>query len=370
MLVFLKKVIFFTLPLLLLFAVPAFVIYEGREYFSVKDVVETQLQYPESIFGFAYNDVSFYPYKEALVKIGDPKVIALGTSRIMQLREEFFTKETKFINAGGAGKSLSDMERFLNDLPAGSSSQVIILGLDAELFTQRSVLSTREEQLLPVRFVSIVISMSRRIYLDYLTNKLNIQDVHEANTSSNNIGLSGLLLQNGFRSDGSYQYAGAKRDANRLSYIEEQFKQSASLIKSNKDKNRDEELAHVEENIKILERILNLAEKKGITTIGLMPPYPSLVYKELLRSDELFPVVAAKVSDVFKSKQVPLFDFSSIQTFGGKDTEFVDGIHGTDLMYLKMMMYLQDSKVLEGYTNEALLENLEKKAQKDFLGIK
>ncbi len=369
MLVFLKKIIIFTLPILLLFAAPTFIIFEGREYFSIKDVVETQLKHPESIFGFAYNDISFYTYKELLVAKNNPKVIALGTSRVMQFREQFFTEEAQFINAGGAGKSLADVERFINGLSSESGIEVIILGLDKELFMVKSRASQNEERVLPIRFVTTVITMSRRIYLDYLSGKLHIQNIIKANIASNNIGLSALLLKNGFRSDGSYQYASAMTDPGRLSYIEAEFKQAVSKIKDDGDKDRAEQMAYLEENSKIVERVLVSAKQKGITVIGIMPPYPTSVYKEMLLNDKLFPLVTASLSDTFKAHDMPFFDFSSIETFGGRDTEFVDGIHGTDLMHLKMMFKIKESKDVKAYVNENRLRDLQKEAEKDFLSI-
>ncbi len=369
MLVFIKKILFFTLPTLLLFAIPAFVIFEGREYFSTKDVVEVQLEHPESIFGFAYNDISFYPYKELLVATKNPKVIALGTSRVMQFREQFFTEEAQFVNAGGAGKSLADMERFISSLPAKSGIGVIILGLDMELFTEKGSVSENKERLLPVRFVTTVIPMSRRIYLDYLSGKLHIENIIAANNTTNNIGLSALLFKNGFRSDGSYQYAGAMTNPDRLSYIETEFKQAVSKIKDDGDKDRAEQMAYLEQNSQIVNRVLIAAKQKGITVIGIMPPYPTSVYKEMLLRDKLLPLVTNSLSDTFKAQGMPFLDFSSIETFGGRDTEFVDGIHGTDLMYLKMMFKLKERKDVKGYINEERLRGLLQNAEKDFLNI-
>lgn len=366
---FLKKIILFILTLGILFVLPGVVIVLGKEYVSYKDVVEVQIKYPKSLFGFAYNGEPFYFYKELLVSTRHPKVVALGTSRVMQFREEFFTKETLFTNAGGAGKSLEDIELFIERLPATSSVQVIILGLDKEVFiSPYHTQEQKKEQVLPVRLMTILISMSRRIYLDYFTHKYSLSTLFEVSKKSHNIGIAALLHYDGFRNDGSYRYGGAIDNPNRVLQLKSYIKNSTDLVSDGSDKDTNLEEKNLEINYQALNRILILAKTKKITIIGILPPYPTLVYNEMLKNDKVFVSFSNKMSDIFRINQEPFFDFSSIRSFGGKDTEFVDAIHGTDVMYLKMFMYMiKHTEKLDIYTDEKILNEMFKKVQGDFL---
>lgn len=366
---FLKKVILFSLPVLGLFLFPSVVILTAREYVSFKDIVHTQEVFPESLFGFAYNGVSFYPYKEYLVRTKDPEVIALGTSRVMQFRKEFFTKDSVFINAGGAGKSLEDMENFVRNLPNQSSVRVIILGLDREILIGPYLSQDKkEEDLLPIRFSKIAVLMSRRIYLDYANKKFFLKDIFSTSKSTNHIGLVALLHGDGFRADGSYKYGSATKNLGRVSYVESQIKSYIETSANFSNKDTASVLKNLEQNLRAVERIILLAKEKNITIVGIMPPYPTPVHQIIKEQDKTLVTLSLELSEIFKKKGFSFFDFSSIEVFGGKETEFVDAIHGTDVMYLKMVIYMAEhSNSLDAYINVPSLVNILKKIKGDFL---
>ena len=56
--------------------------------------------------------------------------------------------------------------------------------------------------------------------------------------------------------------------------------------------------------------------------------------------------------------------------FDGKNTEFVDAVHGTDLMYLKMFMYMAErSKSIRNYVDIDKLNFFLKESTGDFLSF-
>lgn len=366
---FLKKLTIFVLPLSILFIFPATVLIYGREYFSYEQVLETQSRFPESLFGFAYNGASFYPYKEALVTRENGEVIALGSSRVMQLRKEFFTDEASFVNAGGAGKTLREVESFIESLPDNSRTKVIILGLESEYFTDPYPRKEdRHEYVLPLRFVMLNVLMSRRIYLDYINHKYSLRDIIKNANDSHHIGLSALLHQDGFRSDGSYKYSAAEKNPNRLSYVDGQVRVALEDFRR-KGGSFDMSGPAIESNIEILERILHLAKKKGITIVGFTPPVPSLVHKVTME-DATLRNLTERVGVSFKSHGMPFFNVSDIKVFGGKDTEFVDVVHGTDYLYGKMLFYMASkTTILEQYVPLKNLRSILDQTKGNFLNF-
>lgn len=358
----------FVLPLCVVFIFPSVITYYGREYVSVEHVLRTQLRFPETLFSFAYNGSTFYEYKKKLVEATNPKVITLGSSRVMQFREEFFDPASSFINAGGAGKSLEDIENFVGALSSTSSINVIILGLDKEIFESpyRS-LETGKDRWLPVRFIGVAVSMSRRIYLDYLAHKYTLRDLYDTSIHTKHVGLSALVHQNGFRKDGSYRYGGASVNSSRIAYVKSEVAGRANAIESNVGIVNDKKIV-IEQNIQALNRILADAKQKKIIVLGIMPPYPTPIYNAMDKSDDSFKFISGEICKSFRDANFLFFDLSSIKTFGGKETEFVDAIHGTDAMHLKIMIYLiEETSILDNYTDIKSLKDMLKKTKGDFL---
>ncbi len=365
---FLSKLSIFVLPISILFIFPVFVVTYGREYVSYKDVVIRQEKDPSILFGFAYNGVSFYPYKEFLTKRKRAQVVALGTSRVMQIRKEFFIAGTTFVNAGGAGKSVAAMKSFIESLPDDGSVKVVLLGLDVDVISgEKGVPESIGEDILPLRFSEIVVTMSRRIYLDYISHKYTLGEIIHANSNSSSIGISALLHDDGFRGDGSYKYGVAMKNLSRATDIREQIAAHAKDI-SNSSYNLETKKKNIEKNLAAIDELISIAKKKNIEIIGFIPPYPTPVHDALTSNGDLIGYTSQSLSDLFVRRQLSYFDVSSITTFGGKETEFVDFNHGTDVLYLRMMMYMADrSESLSKLTNINLLKAILKKSQSDFL---
>lgn len=367
--VFVKKLLVFVLPLSVLFIFPSVVLIYGREYFSYKDVLQHQTKFPESLFGFAYNGASFYPYKVALTDKVNPEVVALGTSKVMQIRKEFFKDETLFVNAGGAGKTLSDIESFVRGLPEDGATKVIILGLEEDYFTApHAPKEKRTEYILPLRFMITTILMSRRMYLDYINHKYSLHEVVERSQNSHNIGLSALLHNDGFRSDGSYQYSEAQKNPERISYLNAQVeeKREDMIRRQNSFKGATR---YLDDNLETLRNILTTARDKNILVIGFIPPMPSALHS-VYRHNQPSTSLTTRVAHIFDEAQMSFFDVSDIALFGGKGTEFVDTVHGTDVMYAKMLLYIMErSPLLARYIHKDALRKMIEEAQGDFLNF-
>ena len=83
--------------------------FESNEY---SQIVNRQ-QANNSIYGTALNSNTFY-YKLELIKQVKPKIISLGSSRVMQFRKDGF--KTSFSNAGGAMNHLNEGAFFTGDV--------------------------------------------------------------------------------------------------------------------------------------------------------------------------------------------------------------------------------------------------------------
>lgn len=371
---FIKKILIFSLPVSLIFVFPAIVIFLGREYISHPDVVQTQMNFPEVIFGTAYNSESFTTYKRFLVEEKKPKIIALGTSRVMQLRKEFFKEPETFVNAGGAVKTLEDIDFFIKNLPIDNKVEVIILSLDQNMFYEN--LTSKEggeESVLPVRLMRLG-SMSRKIYLDYMTHKFTLTELINKYDNSKNIGLIALTEGDGFRSDGSYRYNKAPYKQSRNDTVSIEIQQKINDIKQNTPEISSKQKHLFNVNLELLSNILDLCEQKNIIVIGFTPPLPEPIYQTMSNTvgldKEMVTTVPEEVLNIFTEHDSDFYDLSSPMVFGGNETEFVDTIHGTDVMYLKIMLYMSErTDVLDKYTDSKFLRIVIQNTKQDFLSF-
>lgn len=375
MIVFLKKIIIFLLPVCLFFVLPVIVIFYGREFYSIDEVIASQKGSPKTIFGFSYVSTLFYPYKKSLLELSKGSITALGTSRVMEIRKEFFIKPDSFVNAGGSVRSLNDAISFIEELPKESSLRVVFIGLDQEMMYEDLNKSIKTEEIwLPRRFINTLVFMSRRMYLDYFAHKYYLSEIVKASMTNSNIGISALINGDGFRYDGSYQYLEAENNKNLVNEANVKIEERADLIRKENNKNYDLENKKLAENLKKLSIFLNLCKAKGITVVGFAPPYPAPIYNAMIERGgiykDMLTVNIKKEKDVFEASNNIFFDLSSSSIFGGESTEFVDEIHGTDKMYARMMLFMSENNVLlRDYIDTKSLKGLIKNSKNNFLHI-
>ena len=351
------------------------VIFYGREFYLIKEVVATQKEFPQTIFGFSYVSTLFFPYKKLLFEEQNGNVVALGTSRVMEIRKEFFINPDLFVNAGGAIKSLNDAENFINDLPNDSNLKVIFLGLDQEmLYEDFNKKGEIKESYLTKRMIDTFSFMSRRIYLDYFSHKFNLNTLINNSKENRNIGISALINGDGFRYDGSYRYFEAQNNENLIEDVNKRIQEKVGVIKKENNQNYNSKNKILEENLKKLSLFLKLCQEKGILVVGFAPPFPPSVYSQMYEGSGIYKEMVIdnikKEQDIFRKNNALFFDFSSTLSFGGKDTEFVDEIHGTDKMYARMMLFMvENDKELRYYIDEKAIRDLIKNSKNNFLNI-
>lgn len=350
---FIINLIRFSLPLLIIFALPVAVLFLGREYVSVHAVVEKQARSPQTLFGFMYNGQSFVPYKEQLVDSKKPELVVLGTSRMMQVRENFFKEGVSFVNAGGGAKNIHDVKRFIENLPASVS--VVILGLDQDMFTSSDTKPSYEsgEDRTVVRLRKLLFTNMRKVYIDVLFGKYSLNELLEKRNNGS-VGVVAIMRGDGFRGDGSYRYGHIITEETREERVSQEIAQTAQALGVGRYASFATS-GNEDENMRVLQETLAIAKAKNIYIVGVLPPYPTLLY-ETMKSHEAYGDTITKLpqtlSDIFKQAEFPLFDFSHVRSYGGNDAEFVDNIHASDKASLRMLIRIAEKvKQVRGYVD-------------------
>lgn len=314
-----------------------------------------------ALYGSAITgDVSFLKYGVAAERT--PDIIALGTSRTMQFREDFFQGAT-FYTFGGIGDSVDAMRDIFERMSLNNTPKIVILGVDWDW------LNPNYPHGLPENALDSNNVLNRRMYLykflfrEVCKNpKIRTQLLHpkydevDAIGKHPTIGLSAGVNYDGFRKDGSYQYGECILH---LNSIEERLADTYQRIE--KGERRFEAADHIDvsELVK-LEALINHMHQRGCHVIVFLPPFPDQVYQTLLASDrhgEFMRQFEDAVKELCAAQNIPFFNFSNMAWLGASDAEAIDGFHGSERTYGRIVLNFQKDDVLAPYINATYIQN-------------
>lgn len=370
MLFFFKKLFIFLLPIGLFFAFPLTVFFLSKEYYSVSGAIDYQTKNPEALVGFAYggDDQAF---KGMLVAQKNPEVFALGASITGEFRKEFFIESANFVTASNAVVTFNDMKSFIKNLPADNKTKIIIFGFTARqtFFSEDAPKNAQKTH----TTAATILDRSRLIYWQYLTGKFSLQNLWYQSQNAKKIGMSASINNDGFRADGSYQYEKILTDPNRKEILQSSVNGFISEYQKNRALSGYQNSVS-NATIAELTELLQLCQKKNIYAIGFLQPYPPAVYEEFTNlndaSAKRVSELSKTIEKIFSNHNFAFYDFSDISVLGlqKNNTEFVDWGHGTDKLYLRMVISMaKKNKELQKYVdiqkNQRLLQN----TTKDFI---
>jgi hypothetical protein len=173
------------------------------------------------------------------------------------------------------------------------------------------------------------------------------------------LGLRAIRDGHGFRGDGSEQYG--------------DFLIAGWLYPPN---TRDAQLVWMREGremyvygdtlspsaLAMLERLLSVAQARGITVIGFLPSYmPSLWDEMAARGNHTYmAALTPALRALFERYGYPFFDFSDGASVETTDEEFFDGWHASELSNLRLYLHMAEAlpDVLGAYSDVAALRQI------------
>ena len=349
-------IMFFTfIVTFFLVSIPSLFVYKlllkAKEDFSLQEAVKFQLE-QNAIYNFLSNDM--FKYKLELIKNIKPKIIALGSSRVMQFREESFN--TSFITTGGAMNYLNEGYLFLQEMKKIHKPEIIILGLDFwwfnEKFYQPKVFDQQEKKEIDIKSkINQTLSMVIKGEISFDIFEYILKDTNDI-TSYQNMGLRSLKYSNGFRKDGSYQYSNFILGDEKNSDI----KFSNTYDRINNGNSRFEYANHVsKERVEIFDEIIKFAKDNDIKLILFIPPLANEVIEKMSSLGDKYNYVS-EFRKLVKDTDIENYDFHDMRDYYKDSCEFVDGFHGGDVTYQRILkkMYDQNSS-LSKYLNIDLI---------------
>lgn len=361
---FLAKAIAFSTPLLIIFLIPVlFLLISGENYKNIDDVIVTNEDY---LIGYAYNEVnySYLKFKE-LETHNSLSVIALGSSRILQFRGKMFT--TSFYNAGKTISSISDFIPFIEANIKNKKAEVLLIALDQWMFNEKwddlSDYALTNKFRKPNFRKNASFTTMRRVYSDLLRGKygFDILFQHEKSNGIKKIGLNAIVNNKGFRKDGSVYYGSQinKLLNNDSTASDYNYYDTYSRI-DNGNKRFEYGLKENDKAIKALNDLLIYCNSNDIYVVAILPPFANKVNIRLTQNGKYayMDSIYFKSNELFKEQGFELWDMSDLSIFGSNDSETIDGFHGGEVSYLKMLIFMiENGSILRNYTNLNNLRN-------------
>ena len=320
------------------------------EGFNAKDIVETQqAALPhKSLAGQKLTDFAF-SYKKALTDRLHPTILALGSSRVAQFRQSFFT--VPFVNAGVAMTNVEEGNQFFNDVIAGNDQkpQLVILGIDIWWFNDRYHVNNSTPRELPLKQHGgqNILFFPQSLHLVYegirkgtISVEQFMRGAFRILPDNYGIGVEGRFNMTGFGPDGSAYYI--ERVAGQ-SKGDLKFQDSLRKIQSG---NPHTQFAHgASASHTRVHQFVDLLFKfkaQSIKTILFFTPFPQTIQMALANKKEEYAYIPDLKYALIKSG-IPFYDFSDATILDSNDCEFFDGIHGGEIIYARIIKTIYDS---------------------------
>ena len=343
---FIKQVLLFCLPLVILLAPPVYVLkYSGENYTDIDEVIARGDKY---LIGYAYNESNYkyLKWKEVTTKPRQD-VLAIGSSRILQIRSNTF--KGPFYNAGYTVSGINEFVPFLQSIPEDKYPRILFVNLDQWMFNGnwdpvKGVETNKAKwENAFSKFPNINTQVS--VWSDLLSRKYNFFSLYRKKNKGElvKIGLNAIVNEKGFRNDGSIFYGKQitrlmKKDpaANDFNYEDtyDKIKKGQRTFAFGTDINPYA--------LQELDRFLSFCRDKNIYVVSILPPFADKVNGYLQASGKFtyMPKVYPAIQPYVAKYGFECWDMTNLSVFGSSDSETLDGFHAGEVSYLKLLIHL------------------------------
>lgn len=354
---------------------------------AIERAVASQASGTFALFGSGLSQ-DFVDYKLQLYAAVKPEIIAIGSSRVMQFRGAWFRKS--FLNMGGVAGNLAVLRSTLDALLKISRPKVVIIGLDFWWFLPQWEAD-------PYKYVpptsgsyNYGLASLRKPWEWLLEGKISAVDlgapilgIFGRGFRADRFGIMAQQTNDGFGPDGSWYYTaeitGQKPafDYQFHDTIENARRGIRAFYHANTGQTGPS-IAHLDAFAEIWCRL----KSRGIQVYAFIPPLAGQTLAAMAQKD--YPHLYYLREELVE-RGIDALDFSNPRLLGADDCEFVDGFHGGEVVYARMLRQMADRwPMLLAYVNMERLDaiirdwkghaltpdsRLTSRAEIDFLGL-
>jgi hypothetical protein len=326
----------------------------GESYTDIDDLILSGEKY---LIGYAYDEKNYkyLKWKETVSRVKQ-NILALGSSRILQFRENMFT--SSFYNAGYTISSISEFLPFMNSIPKDNYPDILIISLDQWMFNENWDALNENQNNLQWKYefnkrASIITVIN--VWTDIIKNKYGFSTLFHNSDSVKRIGLNAIVNNKGFRNDGSMHYGdqitkliNKDSTANDFNYYDTfQRIEGGNMRFEYGSEINDKALQH-------LDSFLAFCKTNNIHVVGFLPPFANKVNEKMEETEQygyekdIYPGSLP----IFQKYGYELWNLTYLNTYGSDDTETLDGFHGGEVTYQKMLIYMvENGSILKEYTD-------------------
>ena len=309
-------------------------LWRAGELASVVDVVTRQSD-SAARYGSAIHEDGF-AYKLELATREKPVIIALGSSRVLQFRQRVFS--TKFINAGRGMITPEEGLTFMRALLPRHKPKVVIIGLDFWWFNPNWSYPNRRS-----RNTSLDLAKLGLVQDWLLKSKISVADIWRVAILSDtknqltqhaNIGVAAIMRGVGYRPDGSRDY-GLRYSGNDPTFNDQGFADTLRRIERGEVQFKHGQQA-ASPRFRLIDQLLHYLSSEGVTPIVVMPPLARPVLESMKTRGADFSYLTG-IQEYITALPFETYNFMDSEYLGADDCEFVDGFHGGEVVYQRMI---------------------------------
>ena len=275
-----------------------------------------------------------------------PTIVTLGSSRVLQFRSNMF--DVPFYNAGLAAMTLSDFKPFMQSIPKNQYPKYLIINLDAWMFNAQwddLKIIPNENKWSKSETTTPRPKIFKEVWNDLINKKYTFYlSTHQ--DSIQRIGLNANLYNMGLRVDGSMCYGKQidKLISGDSTAEDYNYKKTFRKIAQGNKRFEYGDTLNPKALI-ILDDFLSFCKQHSIQVTAFLPPYAEKVYAKMEEThqysylDKVYPAVAP----ILKKYDYEFYDYTHIEQFHSSDGETLDGFHGGEVTYLRLLIHMLES---------------------------
>ena len=352
------------LVILVLISPISIFLFNAGEFKSISSIANEQLTSDnEVIYGSALrsNDVNYKSYMLSQIK---PKIITLGSSRVMKFSKHMFNQS--FYNLGGVMSSINQGFA-LSDHIIEQNPEVILLGVDLWWFNDKWLRVEPLETYNKIEDYARVQYLNARDIVDVvqwiISGKIKTVNLFNSFASKNkNIGLQGLY-SDGFGADGEHF-------TTRLMTGEtpsKDFEFNESIKEVSKGTRYNFESGVNQQHYENFELLIKKFKSAGINIVIYLPPFSPEI-SNILRGSSKVDFIN-ELKNKFDESNIIYYDFGNPENLNSSSCEFFDGIHPGNITNARLLLEINSNENdINGYIKTSYLKDVIYKF-KDFASI-
>ncbi len=336
------RLLIFALPFAVFPGLPLGLAVVAGEVTPMRTVAERQMREP-LLYGRAYRD-DYFAFKLIATRLRSPRILVLGSSRVMQFRAEMFGDGSpEFYNAGGAASTMREALEFVRQLEA-PYPELIIFGIDQSWLLRASPFDRAKLDVVTSDGTDVArsVRLSHLILTDWWAGRIPARRLSSRRDPYDDqpaMGVNAIAWGNGFRPDGSYQNGLYRREwppvAKRLEEGRERLR-THTLPMTAGDQIDPAVLGQLSD-------LLAECAKRKIVVVGFSTPFAPTILDEM-RGDsalaymrEVGPALRARFDDAGRHYD----DWTDIRPLGMSDLDMIDYFHPSERVVARIWQQLE-----------------------------